>query len=70
MQGCGWCTKMKPIFSELAPQFPDAQFYTVDGRASNLSKHIAQLNLKHESKKSWLSASAKSIAQKKQVLSA
>ena len=70
MQGCGWCTKMKPIFSELAPQFPNAQFYTVDGRASNLSKHIAQLSLKHESKKPWLSSSAKSIAQKKELLSA
>jgi len=68
MKGCGWCTKMKPLFEELAPQFCDVHFYTVDGRAANLSKHVTQLSSKDGSKKSWLSSSAKSIAQKKELL--
>lgn len=70
MQGCGWCIKMKPLFEELAPQFSDVHFYTVDGRASHLSKHVTQLSSKHETKKSWLSSSAQSAARKKQLLTA
>jgi len=47
MNGCGWCSKMHPIFKIVADQFEQITFYLANGPMLQASNHIEKY-LNHE----------------------
>ena len=45
MNGCGWCTKMAPVFDEIAlnPEFASMKFYRADGSALQAASVVKEL---------------------------